>query len=160
MKTCIRCGEVKPYSEYYVHKQMSDGYLGRCKDCHKSEMRRNRAENADYYRAYDAYRFKEQPQVRERHKRYQATEAGIESIRKSTAKFIQENPEKRLAHRMVQNAVRSGVLKKPTECPVCGEFKPSRQIHAHHHDYAKPLDIEWMCAQCHTNLHRGVSNQN
>lgn len=159
MKSCIRCGVLKPLTDYYVHKMMADGRLGRCKECHKSEMRRNRAENVEYYRAYDAYRFQNDPKVKERHKKYQESPAGAESNRRAKDKFIRDNPEKRAAHLMVQNAVRSGILKKPTECHVCREFKPSRQIHAHHHDYSKPLDVEWMCAKCHADHHRRESNK-
>lgn len=156
MKTCIRCKESKPYSEYYKHNKMADGHLGRCKECHKSEMRRNRGENVEYYRAYDAYRFLNDPKVKERHKRYQATDAGKASVSGSKNKFIRENPEKRAAHILVGHAVRSGRLVKPECCPCCGEFKPRRQIHAHHEDYTKPLDVVWMCAKCHHDHHKSI----
>lgn len=153
MKTCIRCGEEKEFSEYYKHKRMGDGYLGRCKECHKSEMRRNRSENLEYYRNYDAYRFQNDPKVKERHKRYQATDAGNDAMNRARKKFISENPEKRAAHNQVKNAVRRGDLEKPNYCPKCLSVKPSRQIHAHHEDYSKPLDVVWMCAQCHSDHH-------
>lgn len=66
--------------------------------------------------------------------------------------------EKVWARKKVRRAVARGDLERPTYCPRCGILDPKRSdgvtgIHAHHHDYSKPLDIEWVCRKCHVKEH-------
>lgn len=37
MKSCIKCNTLKPLTEYYKHKSMSDGHLSKCKECTKKD---------------------------------------------------------------------------------------------------------------------------
>lgn len=56
VKTCFKCGAEKPLTEFYVHPQMGDGRLNKCKACTRKDVRENYSANADYYRAYDRER--------------------------------------------------------------------------------------------------------
>lgn len=54
----------------------------------------------------------------------------------------------------VDRAIANGTLVKPEKCPVCRvKVKPS-ELQGHHHDYSKPLDVEWICRQCHIRQHK------
>lgn len=65
-----------------------------------------------------------------------------------------------------KRAARSAVGKllarfaKPSNCRRCG-FVPedSTGIHAHHKDYKKPLQVQWLCASCHRKEHRLLKEQ-
>jgi hypothetical protein len=52
------------------------------------------------------------------------------------------------AHRAVTTALASLKLARGS-CEECGSWRTQ----AHHHDYAKPLDVRWLCDPHHQQLH-------
>jgi hypothetical protein len=64
--------------------------------------------------------------------------------------------EKFKARGMLNRAVREGKVSKPTDCQRCGKYTSSQLIHGHHADYAKPLEVEWLCTDCHADEHARV----
>ena len=44
----------------------------------------------------------------------------------------------------------------PTTRRSCGQTH--ELIEAHHHDYSKPLDVEWLCPHCHARAHGRVKD--
>lgn len=60
------------------------------------------------------------------------------------------------ARLQVLRAVKRGDLVKPSECSECGCGPlDRRKIQGHHPDYDKPLEVEWLCQDCHYDKHRG-----
>ena len=63
-----------------------------------------------------------------------------------------------MAHNMVEDAIKRGVLVRAASCSTCGSggrFRDGRtSIQAHHADYNKPLDVSWLCQRCHHAWHR------
>ena len=153
MKACRVCGEIKVAGEFYKHPKMKGGRDSKCKECTKAAVKANRDKKIDYYKHYDAWRFQNDPRVRERHARYRNTEDCMKSMVTSRAKYDNANPEKRAAHVLLGNAVRDGRVIKPENCSACGNFTPSRRLHGHHEDYAKPLEVVWLCIDCHSSHH-------
>lgn len=130
-KECFKCGVTKTLSDFYKHPKMKDGRLNKCIECTKLDVSRNRLANVDHYREYDRRRGNRQDK----------------SYRDS---YKERYPNKYRAHNAVSNAVRDGKIKRGTECELC---KTENNIHAHHDDYAKPLDVRWLCAVCHKAWH-------
>lgn len=137
-KSCFKCHEVLPLSEFYAHPQMADGRVNKCKSCNKADVRENYAKRRAQYSAYHAKR----DQLPDRKK---ARLVYAKRMRKSA-------PEKAKARRMVNYYRRRGVL-VPTPCIHCGA---TENIHGHHRDYSKPLDVIWCCHKCHKTIEHGL----
>ena len=134
LKECFKCLESKPLSEFYKHPQMADGHLGKCKDCTKKDVKQSYLDNIDARKAYEQERSKSKERVEK--------VLGYQINRRL------RSPEKFVARSAVSNALRDGrITRKP--CESCGD--PDTQ--AHHPDYSKPLEVNWLCFQCHRKLH-------
>lgn len=61
------------------------------------------------------------------------------------------DPRKQKARWSAANAIRDGRLPRQP-CEVCGSPKTD----AHHDDYERPLDVRWLCRECHTQYHAAL----
>lgn len=128
-KTCFKCNKTKPLSEFYKHKQMADGHLNKCKSCTRLDAAIHRDKNIERVRAYDRRRGNRQPPS------YQK-------------EYREKNPAKYKATVAVNNALRQKKIEK-APCEVCGRH----DVHGHHDDYAKPLEVRWLCPIHHRQWH-------
>lgn len=130
-KTCFKCQRLLPLPAFYAHLQMADGHLNKCKDCTRRDVQTHREQHREQWRAWDHRRY-----LNGRHPAPRG------------------KPQRR-AQMFVNNAIQRGKMQKPTSCTLCGfQATAARQIHAHHADYTKPLDVTWVCQPCHGKLHR------
>lgn len=73
----------------------------------------------------------------------------LEAGRRRAAKF---SPERRRASTLVQTELYHGRLVRQP-CEVCGT---TVRVDAHHDDYAKPLEVRWLCKGHHKQHHHRV----
>lgn len=68
----------------------------------------------------------------------------------NTRDLVQKNG----ARTVLNRAVKEGKIQKPSNCHDCGTG--GCIIEGHHNDYSKPLDVVWLCKNCHTKTHRYI----
>lgn len=154
MKKCFKCGEVKPLNEFYKHHEMADGHLNKCKECNKKDAIATRNANIEYYREYDRKRASSPERVALRKKVERAWKQDGRRA-ESQKRYREKYPEKHKATTKIHNALRDGKIIKPNKCSKCG-LKTS-YLEAHHEDYSKPLNVQWLCLSCHVDTRRKYS---
>ncbi|KKL77017.1 hypothetical protein LCGC14_2039150, partial [marine sediment metagenome] len=127
----------KESSKFSKCLQRKDGLQDQCKEC-RQEYQRN---------------YRQTKQGKEANQRYGKTNKGREALKRHEQKQHQPYPEKLKAHYILNNAIRGGEIARPFICESCFN---ERFTDGHHEDYSKPLDVEWLCKKCHTELHRKV----
>ena len=72
--------------------------------------------------------------------------------RPAYSEFTPEQKAKARCHATAKTAKMRGKL-IPKPCERC---KSTEDLHMHHDDYDKPLDVRWFCAPCHRSWHKGL----
>ena len=125
-KQCSGCKIEKGLSNFSKNRSRKDGIQHSCKKC---------------CREYD--------------RKYRQTNGGKEVRRRACQRFDRKRqllcPEKLKSRHASRYAVKAGKLIRPDHCESCfKECKPE----GHHKDYSKPLDVDWLCQECHKKLCR------
>ena len=70
-KECVKCGEIKPKSEFFKAKGKTDGYDNRCKECEKLRLRRERDMQPKVHRTPEEIKIRKKLQKHKRRFREQ-----------------------------------------------------------------------------------------
>lgn len=134
-KTCGKCNRVLQISCFCIQRSSPDGRRCICRVC---DSRRRRA----YYR-----------KNRERELKYKRTHNKSDAHKKSFARYLDANPNKRKAKKAVNKAISRGKLERGSCCEKCGSTK---NLHGHHDSYEPEhwLTVRWLCCSCHGAYHR------
>lgn len=81
-------------------------------------------------------------------------EANPDGVRAADMAEYGANRPKHLARMALNSAVRRGIIERPTACERC---RGEGAVQGHHDDYAKPLEVRWLCATCHGLEHRAAA---
>jgi ribosomal protein S27AE len=146
-KVCRGCKVEKAFSEFKKKTPSKDGLEARCRECF-----------AKYYEAN-----KERIRTRQRKAWKEFSIANSEKLREKGKAMYSQSKEQRAEYRkaykkefapkvhaksLVKSKITKGeIMKQP--CEKCGEVK----VDAHHDDYAKPLDVRWLCRRHHMAWH-------
>jgi|688.fasta_scaffold28174_11 hypothetical protein len=146
MKKCKVCQQEKALVDFYPHKAMKDGHLNICKSCVKVRVKKHRNENLEQIRAYDRIRGRSEKR-REKNRVYCREKRQM--LAHYSSEWRKRNRQKANAHGRVNKAIKAGKLIK-MPCEKCG----SLNVHGHHDDYMKPLEVRWLCPKHHGEQHR------
>lgn len=173
MKTCPKCGTMKPLAMFYRDSRRRHGVSSWCKKCKdksrvlwrctlagKASIKKHN-ESESHKRSVTKYFSR--PEVRQHRiqtaEKYRADgRMGIwralhrEKLRiASLLGNLKTGKLRRNAHAVLQRAVKAGIIMKPKSCSLCK--KPHEYIHGHHLIYEFPLSVLWVCPSCHRNIH-------
>jgi transposase-like protein len=84
-----------------------------------------------------------------RKREYMTTEQGREKVKAAVKRSIAKMPQKHKAGLLLNYAVKLDYIIKPKTCSNCGK---ETRIDGHHFDYAKALEVIWVCHLCHMSL--------
>ncbi len=136
---CPKCRKTLPPSSFYKDKRRHNGLKNQCKKCHVEGNVRTR----DVDKKMDANR--------DHMRRARKADPSKFRIREAIASKNRPQNDKTSARNKLNLAVLRGDVTKPSRCERC---KRRRKVTGHHHDYERPLVVEWLCYECHGEEHR------
>ena len=139
LKRCPHCGVEKPLTDFNADRSRRSGLANWCRPCHRARVR------AHHLRTRHADPAAASRECREW--RAANPDSARRTSRRAYAKKMATGAEQ--AKRKVRDALLTGVLTR-RPCETCG----ATRAEGHHNDYAKPLEVVWLCRACHARLHR------
>ena len=93
LKTCSKCKEAKPYSEFNKSKVMKDGYQNQCNTCRREYRKANKDKIKSYAKAY---RESNKDKIKDSRKAYY--ESNKNKVKAHTKAWREANKDKRNAY--------------------------------------------------------------
>lgn len=133
MKKCTRCKETLSDEMFGSDKRLRSGLKSCCKLCISEK-------NSEYKRV------NRELVIAQKRSHYREKRKEILFVHSKG-----DRQKNRTRHALF-HAIRSGLIKKPGWCCICGVT--GEKISGHHFDYSLPLSVIWCCARCHGIMHK------
>lgn len=165
---CITCDRVLPLGMFPTYKNRKGSVLhfNQCKECRSSYKHQHYVENRESYLDRSKKHRESNPEAYKDYLKnyYRSNRTALLLKDKEYAlehrehineyhrehRKRPENVIKEKARKMVHLAIEFGMLVRPNVCSKCGV---SCFCEAHHKDYTKPLEVDWLCKKCHESEH-------
>ncbi len=133
---CAGCGQDKFADGFYPDRSSRSGFCRLCKACTKA-----RHSTPEFM-----------AKTRERVRQWRILNPRIPKPRVTRARVTLDPAVARqryLARGILRKAVQDNRIVKPGVCSDCGSATERMELHGHHEDYSKPLEVAWLCRKCH-----------
>lgn len=131
---CPTCKQLLPEKAFFPCRKTWNKITSQCRICHTQGSTRTRDKK-------NARRLN-----REYMRRARKTDPAKYRIRDRLAARKRKKGPAYKARRILHAAVRKGTIVRPLKCETCDK---KIKLTAHHEDYNKPLEVEWLCYECH-----------
>lgn len=136
-KRCQSCNKEKiRLSDLKQSKEWRQKYPDKAKETNKKSKLKHKDKITEYAKKY--------------YEEHKSDPKFILNRNSRTLKHYYANPTKAKARVAVTHAIRGGRLSKPILCEYCNQEK---RLEGHHDDYNKPLEVKWLCKNCHETYH-------
>ena len=154
MKTCSKCNQDLPIECFGANRSTRDTLQYWCRSCCAKYRAKNGAANAEYAKRWRRDNPDKAAAIAQnwRDKNPNYYNLNKERISLTHRACRARHRDRYLARAAVSHAKANGTL-QPQPCEACGS---TREIHAHHEDYSKPLDVVWLCGKHHRARHREI----
>lgn len=152
-----RANNLERYREYDKVRAATPDRVEARKRYAKANPEKTKSANRKYAKSDKAkarqskYRERNRERLREYHRIWSS--ANSENLRKTQKARRKRHPERWKARALVSYAIKIGQLNRG-HCKICGS---AENIEAHHEDYFKPLEVTWLCRNCHKAHHKELT---
>lgn len=151
MQECRTCKRVLPILHFHRNTSNKTGHNYQCRSCASAYRKKYYLDHKDGIRAWKKrYYHENYARIIEANQRYvEQNKAKVLSWKSAWGK---RNRKKGAAKRRIGAAIQRGDLVRQP-CEMCPKTNTNR-IQGHHHNYQKPLEVNWLCQKHHRFIHR------